>query len=75
MGRKFRMPGLEPQAILVIRGILTAVSLICGPKTAFFEERILQLEPNIGLFYSRFRNSRSSQNVSTANNEGNLYYN
>jgi hypothetical protein len=33
---------------------LSAVSLIRGPKTAFFEEPILQFKPCIGLFIRGF---------------------
>jgi hypothetical protein len=33
---------------------LSAVSLIRGPKTAFFEEPILQFKPYIGLFTRGF---------------------
>jgi hypothetical protein len=33
---------------------LSEVSLICSPKTAFFEETILQFKPYIGLFIRGF---------------------
>ncbi len=42
-------PNLTVQAALVIRGLF-----ICGSKTAFFEEPILQFKPYIGLFIRGF---------------------